>query len=109
VVCHPPFQLRYGILYRRSNPGPAGQQLVDSGPGTERIPRCWLRPGSNEGDYIDWLTINDNARSVIADVRRIRNHPLVPDTIPIYGYIYDVTTGLLVDVPGASAIGAAGR
>ncbi len=64
-------------------------------------------PGSNEGDYIDWLTITDNARSVIADVRRIRDHPLVPGTIPIYGYIYDVTTGRLVEVPEASAIGSA--
>ena len=26
------------------------------------------------------------------------NHPLVPASIPIYGYIYDVTTGRLVEV-----------
>ena len=56
-------------------------------------------PGSSEGEFIDWLTIRDNAKSVIADVRRIRNHPLVPKTIPIYGYIYDVRTGHLNEIP----------
>jgi carbonic anhydrase len=63
-------------------------------------------PGSHEGDYIDWLTIDDNARSVVADVHRIRTHPLVPGTIPIYGFIYDVTTGRLIEVPEASTIGS---
>jgi carbonic anhydrase len=40
-------------------------------------------------------------------VTRIRTHPLVPGTIPIYGYIYDVTTGQLVEVPEATAAGRA--
>ncbi len=55
-------------------------------------------PGSTEGDFIDWLTIKAQAESVTADVKRIRAHPLVPGEIPIYGYIYDVRTGLLVEV-----------
>ena len=58
-------------------------------------------PGSTEGDYIDWLTISDQAKSVAADVRRIRKHPLVPADIAIYGYIYDVKSGQLVEVPVA--------
>jgi carbonic anhydrase len=58
-------------------------------------------PGSTEGDYIDWLTIPDNTASVVADVRRIRRHPLVPGDIAIYGYIYDVKTGKLLNVPEA--------
>ena len=58
-------------------------------------------PGSAEAKYIDWLTIDDNAQSVVDDVSRIRSHPLVPRSIPIYGYIYDVTTGRLVDVTEA--------
>ncbi len=62
-------------------------------------------PGSREGDYIDWLTISEQAKSVSADVRRIRNHPLVPGSIPIYGYIYDVKTGRLVEVPEATSAG----
>ncbi len=64
-------------------------------------------PGSSEAKYIDWLTISDNAQSVTEDVARIRNHPLVPAAIPIYGYIYDVTTGRLVEIPDATKAGAA--
>lgn len=64
-------------------------------------------PGSTEGQFIDWLTIKDQAKSLGADVRRIRHHPLVPGDIPIYGYIYDVTTGRLVEVPEATEAGKA--
>lgn len=63
--------------------------------------------GSNEGQYIDWLTIADQEQSVIDDVRRIREHPLVPGRIPIHGFIYDVASGKLVAVEGASEVGAA--
>ena len=63
-------------------------------------------PGSREGDYIDWLTISDLAQSVTEDVRRIKSHPLVPARIPVYGYLYDVKTGRLVEVPEATAAGA---
>lgn len=64
-------------------------------------------PGSSEGDYIDWLTISDQAGAVVDDVTRIRNHPLVPSRIPVYGYVYDVRSGRLVEVPEATAAGAA--
>lgn len=64
-------------------------------------------PGSTEGQFIDWLTIKDQATSVTADVQRIRSHPLVPQNIPIYGYIYDVRSGKLVEVPAATAVGKA--
>ncbi|HEV7753956.1 MAG TPA: carbonic anhydrase [Baekduia sp.] len=64
-------------------------------------------PGSSEGKYVDWLTIADQQQSVVDDVTRIRTHPLVPAGIPIYGYIYDVATGKLVEVPEATAAGTA--
>jgi carbonic anhydrase len=64
-------------------------------------------PGSSEGEYVDWLTIADQQRSVVADVTRIRTHPLVPARIPIYGYLYDVATGRLVEVPAATEAGRA--
>jgi carbonic anhydrase len=64
-------------------------------------------PGSSEGGYINWLTFSDNSRSVVEDVLRIRNHPLVPNDIPIYGYIYDVKTGKLGEVPEAMTAGKA--
>ena len=64
-------------------------------------------PGSREGEYIDWLTIRNLSESVTSDVQRIRHHPLVPASIPIYGYLYDVKTGRLIEVPAATQIGAA--
>ena len=64
-------------------------------------------PGSPEGRYINWLTIADNAASVVEDVRRIKAHPLVPGYIPVYGYIYDCKTGRLVEVPEATDAGKA--
>ena len=64
-------------------------------------------PGSPEGRKIDWLTIADQEQSVIEDVSRIRAHPLVPATIPIYGFVYDVASGRLDEVPDATAAGRA--
>jgi carbonic anhydrase len=75
--------------------GPEGFHDVGSG------------PGSTEGAYIDWLTIADQTSGVVNDVRRIRNHPLVPARIPIYGFVYDVRTGRLNEVPEATTVGAA--
>jgi carbonic anhydrase len=72
-----------------------GSQWRDSGEGG----------GSTEGQFIDWLTIRDQAKSVAADVKRIRSHPLVPRDIAIYGYIYEVTSGKLVEVPEATKVG----
>jgi len=64
-------------------------------------------PGSRAGEFIEWLTIADPMQAVIDDVNRLRNHPLIPRSIPIYGYVYNVTTGELVEVEGAKKAGAA--
>ena len=58
-----------------------------------------------DGKFIKWHTISDLAGSVVEDVVRIRNHPLVPKNIPIYGYIYDVKNGRLVEVKEATQAG----
>ena len=65
-------------------------------------------PGSRAGEFIDFLTIKDQSQSVLDDVNRIRNHPLVPKSIPVHGYLYDVTSGKLIEVANArtSAAGA---
>jgi len=65
-------------------------------------------PGSREGEYIEWLTIADQKGAVVDDVRRIRNHPLVPRSIPVYGYIYNVKSGKLIEVEAATLAGKAG-
>jgi carbonic anhydrase len=69
----------------------------DSGPG----------PGSRAAQYVDWLTIKDQKQSVVDDVDRIRRSPLVPGDIPIYGYVYAVETGRLIEVPEATLAGRA--
>ena len=70
---------------------------------------AWANPaqggGSPDGRFVKWLTIADQARSVTDDVERIRCHPLVPGAIPIYGFIFDVKTGRLLDVPSATEAG----
>jgi carbonic anhydrase len=65
-------------------------------------------PGSLEGHFIEWLTIRDQAQSVVADVARIKAHPLVSKHIPVYGYIYEVATGRLIEVAEATHAGRAG-
>ncbi len=62
-------------------------------------------PRSAEARYIDWLTIDDSARAVVEDAARIRAHPLVPGSIPVYGYLYDITTGRLAEVGEATKSG----
>jgi carbonic anhydrase len=61
--------------------------------------------GTEDGKFINWLTFKDNAKSVAADVKRIRNSSMVPKDIPIYGYIYDCKSGKLIEVPEATAAG----
>lgn len=63
--------------------------------------------GSNEANFIPFLTITNLSQSVVEDVQRIRNHPLVPTDIPIYGYIYDVKSGKLSEVTEATELGRA--
>lgn len=62
-------------------------------------------PGTPDGKFVQWLTISDENQSVVDDVARIRNNPMVPADIPIYGYIYDCKSGRLVEVPDATAAG----
>jgi carbonic anhydrase len=50
---------------------------------------------------IDFLPFADNEASVREDVERIRRHPLIPDSIPVTGFIYDVETGRLTEVVSA--------
>ena len=65
------------------------------------------RGGHAAGHFIKWHTIANQAASVLQDVRRIREHPLVPKDIPIYGYIYDVYSGRLEEVKAATEAGRA--
>jgi carbonic anhydrase len=73
--------------------------------------KSWSNPhhhgGHAAGHFIKWHTIKDQESSVVQDVRRIREHPLVPSNVPVYGYIYDVKTGRLNEVKAATEAGKA--
>ena len=88
-----------------------GDLLADDLGTAEFDGKQWSNPkhtgGSVVGKFIHWHTFEDNAKSVLEDVQRIRTHPLVPRHVPIYGFIYDVKTGLLEEVVEATAVGKA--
>src|SRR4051794_9918486 len=83
------------------------QSLETASLGPEGFTDVGAGPGSSEAAFIDWLTIADTTQAVVDDVARIRAHPLVPPAIPIYGYVYDVRSGRLVEVEPATEVGAA--
>jgi carbonic anhydrase len=85
--------------------GLLGQSLETAELGPDGFRDIGSGPGSTEAKYIDWLTISDREQSVVEDVSRIRAHPLVPRTIPIHGYVYDVKTGRLIEIPDATKAG----
>ena len=76
-------------------PGAARRDDVDHGP----------RP--SESRYGEWLRVANPGGSIVDDVRRIKSHPLVPSRIPVYGFVFDVKTGRLIEVPEATAAGRA--
>jgi carbonic anhydrase len=61
--------------------------------------------GSDEANQIAFLTFKNLEASVTEDVKRIRQHPLVAKNIPIYGYVYDVASGKLIEVADATHAG----
>jgi carbonic anhydrase len=71
--------------------------------------KAWSNPhhggGHAAGHFIKWHTIKNQEASVVQDVRRIREHPLVPAHVPIHGYVYDVKTGRLNEVKAATESG----
>jgi carbonic anhydrase len=73
--------------------------------------KTWSNPrhhgGHAAGHFIKWHTIKNQPDSVTQDVRRIREHPLVPANVPVYGYVYDVRTGRLEEVKIATEAGRA--
>jgi carbonic anhydrase len=56
------------------------------------------RVGRSAGQDVSWQRFNvvpDQLRALADDVRRVRTHPLIPDTVAVGGFMYDVDTGLL--------------
>jgi carbonic anhydrase len=85
-------------------------RLLETSLSTARqTPGGWENPdsggGSAEGHFLRWLCIQDPRASVVEDVRRLRGHPLVAREVIIHGYLYDVKTGRLIEVPEATEVG----
>ena len=56
------------------------------------------RVGASAGEDASWVhfhAIADQRAALAQDVASVRAHPLVPDSVAVGGFIYDVDTGLL--------------
>ncbi len=56
------------------------------------------RVSASAGTDATWQTfgvVADQRAALEHDVRSVRSHPLIPDTVPVGGFLYDVDTGLL--------------
>ena len=56
------------------------------------------RVGASAGVDASWHrfhVVDDQVAALREDVQRVKSHPLIPDTIAVGGFLYDVDTGLL--------------
>ena len=56
------------------------------------------RVGESAGQDASWQTfgvVEDQRAALADDVRSVRSHPLIPESVEIGGFLYDVDTGLL--------------
>jgi len=54
--------------------------------------------GASAGQDASWQffhVIRDQLSSLEEDVRTVRSHPLIPDSVAVGGFLYDVDTGLI--------------
>ena len=61
---------------------------------------------ADDSQGVEGPRISDDHARVVAEVRRLRRHPLVSNDITIYGYLFDVRSGKLQEVPEATIAGA---
>ena len=56
------------------------------------------RVGASAGQDASWQSfgvVPDQVAALLDDLRQVRSHPLIPDTVAVGGFLYDVDTGLL--------------
>ncbi|MGZ4495362.1 MAG: beta-class carbonic anhydrase [Nocardioides sp.] len=56
------------------------------------------RVGESAGVDASWQTfgvVEDQEAALLDDVQKVRAHPLIPDSVEVGGFVYDVDTGLL--------------
>ena len=54
-----------------------------------------------KGYKMKWYTFSNLKESISEDLEKIKNHPLIPKNINIYGFIYDVKTAKLLPIEPA--------
>jgi len=56
------------------------------------------RVGQSAGQDVSWQAfhvVEDQVAALEEDVRRVRSHPLIPESVLVGGFLYDVDSGLL--------------
>jgi carbonic anhydrase len=56
------------------------------------------RVAASAGQDASWQrfhVVEDQSAALAEDVARVRSHPLIPDSVKVGGFLYDVDTGLL--------------
>ncbi|UAL28297.1 carbonic anhydrase [Nocardioides rotundus] len=59
------------------------------------------RVSESSGQDATWMrfgVIDDQRAALGEDVRKVRSHPLIPESVKVGGFLYDVDTGLLEQV-----------
>jgi carbonic anhydrase len=54
--------------------------------------------GASAGQDASWQqfhVVEDQLAALAEDVQKVRSHPLIPDSVLVGGFVYDVDTGLL--------------
>ena len=65
---------------------------------TSSLDEIRARVAASAGQDASWQTfgvVADQDGALEDDVRRVRSHPLIPGTVEVGGFMYDVDTGLL--------------
>ncbi len=65
---------------------------------TATLEELRARVSDSAGQDASWQTfgvVEDQEAALEDDVRKVRAHPLIPDTVAVGGFVYDVDTGLL--------------
>jgi len=56
------------------------------------------RVGKSAGQDVSWQrfhVVEDQVAALEEDVHRVRSHPLIPESVKVGGFLYDVDSGLL--------------
>ena len=65
-----------------------------------------LSDGTADAENITWRSITGEPEALVNDVTRLRSSPLIAPEIPIYGFLMDIETGGIIEVPQAITAGA---